>query len=59
MTLLGLSIGLAVTLLTAELIFVYLPYPWDLLGLLVIGGMLSYLATALASHLNHRLRPPR
>jgi hypothetical protein len=46
-TALGLVLGLAITLLTAELIFVYLPYPWDLLGLVVIGGALGYLIPAL------------
>lgn len=52
---LRLLVGLAVALLAAELTFVYLTFPWDLLALVVVGGALGSLIPALNSHPR---RPP-
>jgi hypothetical protein len=50
----GLLLGFAVVLLAAELIFVYLTYPWDLLGLVAVGGALGYLIPALYNEQTRR-----
>lgn len=49
---LTLALWFAVALLAAELTFVYLAYPWELLGFWVLGMELGYLLAARYSQLH-------
>ena len=54
MTYLALVVGLVIAVIAAVLRWALVPDPWDLLGLVVVGGALGYLVPALDGRLRAR-----